>query len=243
MLKQPDSFQLELPPLVPAEFVQRLHRFGATVRLNGVEELAHVASSGRMTELLVPGARVWVEELTGRKSSCRLWLVEAAHGLVCINAQWPNRLAAEMFRRGFWPGPGPARFPPGDYPVVQPEYRYDRHRFDLRLQGPTGECIIEVKSVTLVEDGIALFPDAPSLRGSKHLNKLAEIQAPGRRTAALMLVQRHDAVVFRPNAQTDPRFATAMQQAAAAGVEVYALTCRVNPTAMAVQHLIPVELD
>lgn len=243
------QMRLDFPKLIPAVFISRLHRFGAQVDLNGERVLAHVASSGRMRELLLPGATVWVEELQGRKSRCRLWLVEKDSELVCVHALAPNYLVKNLLEKGFWP----QRFDGGQraleapihyemYSEIFPEARYKDSRFDFRLQGEGGECFLEVKSVTLVEDGVALFPDAPTARGTRHLKELIDLKLSGKRAMVLMMVQRSDAAVFRPNEKTDPEFASAMRHAVQSGVEVYALTCRVDPAGMEVEQEIPVEL-
>ncbi len=233
--------KINLPELVPATFIRRLHRFGALVHLEGEDVLAHLANPGRMRELLLPGVRVWVEKLRGKKCRCRLWLVEKDRRLVCINSLAANRLAKALLSQGYWPDPhGP--FPNGMYKEIHSEARMGNSRFDFLLNGDNGECVIETKSVTLVEHRVALFPDAPTSRGARHLLELARLKSLGLRFVVLFIVQRDDAVLLCPNRPMDPVFADAMVQAVKAGVEAYALTCRVMPTALEIIREIPVGL-
>ncbi len=238
-----ETFQLAFPRLKPAKFIKRLHRFGAAVDLQQKEVLAHVASSGRMSEVLLPGVTVWVEELSGLKSFCRLWLVETPQGLVCINAQWANRFVAAMLRQDFWFLGQPPLFPLRKYSEIQSEVGFGKHRFDFFLDGVAGPCIVEVKSVTLVKRGIGLFPDAPSLRGRQHLEKLSQLCLQGFRAVVLFVVQREDAAAFSPNGVMDEKFVEAFRNALQAGVEMYAFTSKLNPYYMTVDRLVPLLSD
>lgn len=239
--------RLDFPKLFPAIFISRLHRFGAEVELDGEKVLAHMASSGRMKELLLPGAKIWVEELQGKKSRCRLWLVEMNGELVCVHSLAPNYLVKALLEQGRWPQkkvPSPEKLEdpifPGKYTKVQAEVSHGKSRFDFLLMGDEGECYVEVKSVTLVEDRVALFPDAPTSRGTRHLKELSGLKVSGTRTMVLLMVQRADADLFRPNERTDPEFAEAMKEAVESGVEVYALTTEITPEGMEVVWEIPV---
>ncbi len=200
-----------------------------------------MVNPGRMRELLLPGVRVWVERLQGKKCRCRVWLVEKDRRLVCINSLAANRLAKALLSQGCWPNP-PGPFPNGRYREVRPEARIGNSRFDFLLNGDNEGCVIETKSVTLVEHGIALFPDAPTARGARHVLELARLKSSGLRSVVLFIVQRDDAVLLCPNRPLDPAFADAMTQAVKAGVEAYALTCGVKTNALEIIREIPIGL-
>ncbi len=121
--------------------------------------------------------------------------------------------------------------------------RYGDSRLDFRLTGPEGVCWVETKSVTLVEAGVACFPDVPTARGSRHLRELLAIVGQGQRAAVVFIVQREDAAAFAPAASVDPLFAETLVRVAAAGVEVRAYVCRVDLQAIMLDHAIPVRLD
>lgn len=230
---------LPLPQqLQEAFFIHRLNRFVAEVAVQGNRELAHVPSSGRMAELLMPGAQVWVNrhQKVGHKTTCRLLLVEHQDILVSVDATLPNPLVVRALKarvlKAFF-----------RYDVIRAECSRGHSRFDFYLSGPPGHCLLEVKSVTLVENGVALFPDAPSERGTKHLKELAAAaSAEGLHAAVLFIAQREDARSFAPHHRQDPVFAKALQQAAASGVQVLAYRCRVTRDAVTLEKDIPVIL-
>ena len=122
------------------------------------------------------------------------------------------------------------------------EVVYGDSRLDLLLSGPRGACFIEVKSVTLVEDGVALFPDAPTERGRRHLGELVRAVEEGCRAAAVFVIQREDARACAPHDDADPAFGLALRDAVAAGVEVYAYVCRVTRRKIRLAHAVPVLL-
>ncbi len=227
-----------LPPqLEEATFIRRLNRFVAEVLVRGNQELAHVPSSGRMAELLVAGRRVWVKRhpKDGHKTTCRLLLVEYEGILVSVDATLPNRLVGRALQ---------ARMLDTftAYETIRAEYARGHSRFDFYLSGPPGGCLLEVKSVTLVEKGVALFPDAPSTRGTKHLEELAAARREGVQGAVLFVAQREDARCFSPHHGQDPAFAGTLQRAAASGVRVLAYRCRVSREAVTLEKEIPVLL-
>jgi sugar fermentation stimulation protein A len=234
-------------PLTPGRFIRRLNRFAALVEVGGRRALAHVANSGRLGELLVPGRRVYLRrrDREGRRCPYDLALVRLGKTLVSADARLPNALVAEALRagriaplRGF----GPARA----------EVRHGRSRLDFVLEAGGARCLVEAKSVTLVERGVALFPDAPTSRGRRHLEALARAvrRGPGpggrarRRTeaAVIFVVQRGDAERFRPNVVADRGLAQALARAARAGVHVLAYCCRVTLRAITLADPIPVDV-
>ena len=251
---------MRFPPLVEARFVQRLNRFAATVELDGREVTVHVANSGRMRELLRPGALCYLTEQPGahRKTAYDLTLVAidradaagvrepsapygeaggplAGRTLVSADTRLPNALVWEAWRDGALP-----HFE--GYPSARREVRYHDSRLDLMLESPDGRCYVEVKSVTLVRDGVARFPDAPTDRGRKHVSTLVRAVGEGHRAAAVFVVQRDDAVALSPHDANDPEFGEALREAVSAGVEAYAFTCAVARESIAIASEAPVIL-
>lgn len=230
--------------VVWGSFRRRTNRFAAEVSIGGSVERVHVPSSGRMKELLVPGSRIGLLPASqpSRKTKYSAVFVEAGEGLVSIDSQLPNRLVEKWL----WEGKL-VEF--RSLEQVIPEVRYGESRFDFLVATSGGrECLIEVKSVTLVDKGIALFPDAPTERGARHMRALARAETQGVSGCVIFVVQRGDAVCFRPNAEQDPMFTAALRSASMAGVQVCAYRCRVwqvreDEVAVALDRGIPVELD
>jgi len=224
-------------PLIPAAFVRRDNRFRATVRVDGREAWAHVPNSGRLHDLFIPGRPIWLHPAANpaRKTPYDLKLVQTPEALVSIDARLPNSLFAEAVAAG--------RLPEFACDEIRPEVRFGDSRLDFRMTGPEGVCWVETKSVTLVEAGVARFPDAPTARGSRHLRELMAIAARGQRAAVVFIVQREDATAFAPAAAVDPIFAQTLAQARAAGVEVRAYACRVTMASITLAQSIPVMLS
>ena len=224
-------------PLVEGTFVRRDNRFRATVEVGGHLAAAHVPNSGRLHELFVPGRRVFLRPAEGgkRRTAYDLLLVDVEGTLVSLDARLPAPLLAEAIRAGQVP-----EF--SGYTRVREEVRLDRSRLDLLLEGEQGTCWVEAKSVTLVENGVALFPDAVTARGKRHVETLARAVGEHTRAAIVFVVQRNDARAFAPHDASDPAFGVALREAARAGVEVYAYTCHVSLTTITLAHRIPVHL-
>ena len=227
--------------LIPARFLRRVNRFLACVDLEGQETPVHVANSGRLRELFLPGAAVWLKPApnsaqTGRKTAYDLSLVETAGALVSADARLPNALVAEAAAAGTLDGiPQPAS--------LRREASFGESRFDLMLESPGGRTYIEVKSVTLVEQGIGLFPDSPTTRGAKHLNTLAGAIQAGHRAAVIFVIQRPDAQAFAANQPADPPLAAALRRAIAAGVDAQAYNCAVTRNEVRLAQRIPIIHD
>ena len=224
--------------LVEARFIRRLNRFAALVRMEGREVMVHVANTGRMRELLVPGRPVLLRPAAkpGRKTAFDLMLVDLDFALCSTDSRLPPVLVQEAILNG--------RLEQFDgYQEVRREVTFEESRFDLMLSGEEGTCYVETKSVNLVENRVALFPDAPTERGRKHLGTLVKAVAAGHRAAAFFVVQRADAEAFRPHLTADPAFAQALRHAAAQGVEVYAYNCEVTRCGIALHRKIPARLE
>lgn len=229
-------------PLLPACFVRRDNRFRAQVERNGQLLAAHVPNSGRLGELFTPGAAVWVapfQDTAARKTTCHLALVEYAGVLVSVDARLPNRLVAEALAAQRLPALA-------GYATIRSEVTVGASRLDFLLEnGPDPvwpRCWLEVKSVTLVEGGVALFPDAPTTRGVKHLAELAALRQNGDRVAVGFVIQRSDVTGFAPHPTADPAFAAALRQAHSQGVEVFAWRCAVDHNAIELTDQTPVAL-
>ena len=213
-------------------FLSRLNRFAARAIVGGREQTVHVKNTGRLRELLVPGAEAVLcpAAAPGRKTAYDLVAVRHNGRYVNIDSQAPNAAAAELMERLY---PGCA---------LRRERVFGSSRFDLYLERGDLRLFTEVKGVTLVRDGTALFPDAPTERGRKHLLELAQARRAGYAAAMLFLVQRDDALRFSPNRETDPAFADALAEAAAAGVEVLCFDCEVTTDTMTARSPVPVKL-
>ncbi len=224
---------MRLPPLIPAEFVARDNRFRATVLVGGAPTAAHVPTSGRMRELLLPGRTVWLrpQPNPNRKTPYDLVLVEHEGILVSTDSRLPNALVAEHLRREGWQG-RPLRSLTREVPLGE-------SRLDLLLEDEAGVVWMEVKSVTLVVEGVALFPDAPTTRGVRHLEELTRVAERGERAAAAFVAQRADAVRFGPHREADPAFAAALAAAERAGVAIQAYRCDVSLGEIAIAGPIP----
>jgi sugar fermentation stimulation protein A len=225
--------------LVEGRFVARDNRFRVTVEVAGQEVWAHLPNSGRLGELLVPGRRVVLvhRPAQGRKTSYDLNLVQMDGRWVSVDARLPNDLVEEALR-------SERLAPLAGYPTLRREVPFGRSRFDFELAAPDRPaCLLEVKSITLVVDGLGCFPDAVTLRGRRHLNELADAVGTGCRAAVLFCVQRDDATGIRPHDESDPGFGIALREAARRGVEAYAYACQVEPGRIGITHSLPVYLD
>jgi len=238
---QHDLF-LEFGPLVPAYFLARPNRFLVHCQLEQSGELveAHLADPGRLKELLLPGALLYLRRSTNpkRRTKWSVMLIQAPGPvLVSLQSTLVNQLAARALAQKAIPALAP-------WDLVRAEYAYGGSRFDFLLENGRGErLLLEVKSCTLVQDGTAMFPDAVTARGAKHVLKLAELQKEGAfRGGVLFVVQRSDAVVFRPASHIDPKFAQALSAAHRAGVYVAAYNSRVEERCITWGQELPVQL-
>ena len=221
--------------ILPARFLARPNRFVARVEAEGEELICHVKNTGRCRELLVPGATVWLEESPNpnRKTKYDLIAVEKGSRLINMDAQAPN----QVFRE--WAQAGGFR---KDLTLLRPETTYGSSRFDFYWESSKKRGFVEVKGVTLEEDGVVRFPDAPTLRGVKHLEELVKAHQAGYEAAVCFVIQMEDVRWFAPNDATHPEFGQALRQAAAAGVEVLALDCAVTPGSLEIRNPVPIRL-
>ena len=162
-----------------------------------------------------------------------LGLVVMGQALASADARLPNELVAEGVVNGHLP-----QF--NGYSEVRREVTFGDSRLDLMLEGPNGRCYVEVKSVTLVENGVALFPDAPTARGAKHLCTLKTVMEAGHRAAVVFVIQRSDAMAFATSDPADPDLAAALRSAMSVGVEAYAYTCEVTERSICLDRFLPI---
>ncbi len=216
-------------------FISRPNRFIAWVEIDGRQEKVHVKNTGRCRELLTPGAEVYLQEhdSAARKTRFSLTAVRKGELLVNMDSQAPNKAVQEWLRETEFFG-RPL--------LIKPECRFGDSRFDFYLETDKGKMFIEVKGVTLEENGAARFPDAPTERGIKHLHGLAECLKEGYGAAVIFVVQMSGMKYFEPNRKTHPEFACALREAAAAGVQVLAWECETAPDALRMKSPLPVQL-
>ena len=221
--------------LVEGIFLERVNRFLAMVEVDGREVGVHVANSGRMKELFVPGFRVLVRSVASehRKTKFDLVLVDVGTALVSADSRAPNALVAEGVLNGHL-----KQF--ASFSEMYREVTFGDSRLDLMLEGRTGRCYIEAKSVTLVENGVGLFPDAPTARGAKHLRTLEAVVEAGHRAAVIFVIQRSDVTAFATSDSSDPDLARALRSAVSVGVEAYAYNCWVTEHSIQLGQSLPI---
>lgn len=229
--------------MLPAVFIERPNRFIAYASLNGETVKCHVKNTGRCRELLYPGASIILQHhpdalSLGRKTEYSLIDVykPMPHGteLVNMDSQAPNQAACEWLQQGGLPG--------RQITAVTREVRFGASRIDLAFEENGVPAFMEVKGVTLEEDGVARFPDAPTERGIKHLKELEHAAAEGYRAYAMFVIAMKGVRSFEPNRAAHPEFADALQHAAACGVTVLAYDCAVTPDSLSIDCPIPVIL-
>ena len=221
--------------LTQCSFLCRVNRFIAKCLVDGEETVVHVKNTGRLKELLVPGAICWLEKSgnPARKTAYDLVAVEKDGRVVNIDSQCPNLIARAWVEEGGW----------GDIDQVQSEVKWGDSRFDLAYRTGETQGFIEVKGVTLFdESGVAIFPDAPTSRGAKHLHGLIQAKHAGMETGVIFVIMKEDATALRPNDATDPDFAAALREAHAAGVRIVAACCRVTADSAQIVRTVPVML-
>lgn len=227
-----------LGELLEASFIRRENRFRAEVLLYGQVVKVHVPNSGRMQELLVPGAKVWVQpakdEKRERKTAYTLVLAQQGERYVCLHSHLANEIVAFWLNNNILP-----EF--AGCTQLEREKMYGKSRMDFRLFRNDTCCYAEVKSVNLLVGDTAMFPDAPTARGSKHLLELLQCKAEGMDAAAIFLVMGNNATQFAPNQKTDPEFAKNLALARNGGVEVYVYTCEIDLQGVRYTGRIPVQ--
>ena len=224
--------------LLHGTLIKRYKRFLAEIRLDdGTEVVAHCTNSGSMKSCLENGAEVYLTPVTDLKRRTKFtWeMIKINGNWVGINTGNPNKLALEAISAGQIPELS-------GYTNVKREVVFGDSRFDIFAENETGKCFVEVKNVSLKEGNYALFPDAVTTRGQKHLKTLMEVKANGIRAVMLYIVQRTDVEVFAPAMEIDPEYAKVLKQAVNAGVEVIVLQVEVTPEGIYLKKKLPVEI-
>lgn len=220
--------------MVPGRFLARPNRFVARVEIDGKVETVHVKNTGRCRELLPEGALVWCQKSSNpnRKTAYDLISVQKGARIINMDSQAPNAAVGEWLRSGGL----------GKVENVRAEVFYSESRFDFAFQKDGRPCFLEVKGVTLEHDGVCAFPDAPTVRGARHLKELARAVEEGYGAYVLFAIQMADVAYLHPNDETDPAFGQALRMARTQGVQVLAMDCAVTPGEMKLRKPVEVRL-
>lgn len=220
--------------MVPGIFQARPNRFIAQVEIDGTVETVHVKNTGRCKELLPVGAKVWCQhwDNPNRKTKYDLIFVQKGKRIICMDSQAPNAAAKEWLLAGGL----------GEISNLKGEYTQGDSRFDFSFIKDGRRCFLEVKGVTLENDGVCAFPDAPTARGVKHLQGLTKLAGEGYGAYVLFVIQMADVKYIHPNDATDPAFGAALREAKRQGVEVLAVQCYVTPESMEIDAAVEVRL-
>lgn len=218
-----------------ASFISRPNRFVALVRIDGRETAVHVKNTGRCRELLTPGAEVWLEKSSNPDRKYRYSLVTVKKGerMVNMDSQAPNKAVGEWLSEG-------GLF--SDVKLIRPECRYGNSRFDFYVEYGDRKAFIEVKGVTLENDGAVSFPDAPTERGSKHLRELSSCVKDGYEAYVIFVVQMKNVLYFTANEAHDPVFARTLTEARNEGVRILAYDCFVTEDEMKIGDKVEVKI-
>ena len=218
--------------MVLGTFLARPNRFIAHIEIDGQVEICHVKNTGRCRELLPAGAKIWCQKSSNpnRKTKFDLITVQKGRRLINMDSQAPNAAAKEWLLAGGL----------GEIEDLKPEYRQGDSRFDFSFLKDGRRCFLEVKGVTLENDGVCAFPDAPTDRGARHLRGLAALAREGFGAYVLFIIQMEDVKFLHPNDVTDPQFGQALREARENGVEILAMDCRVTEDTMEIHTPIPV---
>lgn len=224
---------MQYPQLLPATFLSRTSRFTAQVDLGGQREACHILNTGRLANVLLPGVRVWLRPASHavRKTRFDIISVETADRIVNIDSGAPNHVFREWVSSG---GFG------GSLPDIRAEVPVASSRLDFLLTYPDQQLYVEVKGVTLWQGDTALFPDAPTARGARHLHTLSACVAAGHQAMAVFVLQMEGTTRFAPNNALDPAFGEALR--AAAGVRLLTLQCAVKPDGITAQKATEIRL-
>lgn len=221
--------------IVKGTFIKRLNRFVAICNIDGEEIYCHVKNTGRCGEILINGVECFLEESDNpnRKYKYSLVTVRKGNRLINIDSQAPNKAAGEFLSNsGLFAELG----------VIKAEKTYGNSRFDFYFEYGNKKAFLEVKGVTLEKDGAVFFPDAPTTRGTKHLNELCKCVEDGFEAYVLFVIQMKGVTHFSPNDITDPDFSEALRKAKKSGVNILAYDCYVSENEMIIKDSVPIIL-
>lgn len=221
--------------IISAKFISRPNRFIAEVEIKGKREICHVKNTGRCKELLTPGAQIYVQyaDSAARKTKFDLISVIKGDKLINMDSQAPNKVFGEWVESGAFVA---------NITKIKPECRYKNSRFDFYIESGERKIFAEIKGVTLEENGVVMFPDAPTERGVKHINELCECIKDGYEAYIFFVVQMEDCDYFKPNRATHSEFAEALLKAQEAGVQIKAMNCTAAPGELEIDDYVEVRL-
>ena len=227
-------------PLIKAKFISRPNRFITIIDINGEKHRSHLADPGRLKELLFPGVELLVREIKNikkRKTKFSTIMVRFKGQLISLVSTLPNQFVKDELIK--------QRLPFFQkFNLVRPEVTIGKHRFDFLLEDEAGEdFVLEVKSVTLVKNEIAMFPDSVTLRGKNHVQALKELVKKNQKTGVLFVCQRPDATSFQPMWQRDDKFCYALHEAHKFGVKMWCITLSISENGIKYNKEIPIYLD
>lgn len=233
------SYMLINKIIKKAEFIKRPNRFKAYVNLNGEELMVHVPNTGRCKEILIPGCTVLLREEANplRKTPYDLIAGYKDGMLINIDSHIPNKVVEEALRERWIKELRP-------YNIIEREKTFGSSRFDFRLTNTEQDrkYYLEVKGVTLEVDGLAMFPDAPTERGARHLRELVDVVREGNRAGVLFLIQMEKVNLFRPYDEMDKKFGEALRYASENGVDIFAFDCKVTESSITLNNRVQVIL-
>lgn len=226
--------------IVEAIFIERPNRFIAHCIVNGKEEVVHVKNTGKCRELLIPGCKVYLQEHDNPKRKTKFSLISVIKGnrLINMDSQAPNKVAYEALINNQINLPGLK----GDIKYIKPEKTYGDSRFDIYIETDTEKAFLEVKGVTLEEDGIVLFPDAKTERGVKHINELIKATDDGYLSYILFVIQMDNVKYFTPNIKMHKEFGQALKNAYSKGVNILAYDCDVTLNSLDIKNKVDIVL-
>lgn len=225
--------------ITSGEFISRPNRFVAQVKICDEVHTVHVKNSGRCKELLLPGAKVYLTESANVSRKTRFDLIAVEKNrendklLINMDSQIPNDVVCEWLgKSGLF----------SENALIRREVTFGSSRFDVFVSDGKRNAFIEVKGVTLENDGVCLFPDAPTLRGVKHLRELISAKENGFESYLIFVIQMKGVSEFRPNRKMHPEFADALKDAEQAGVKILAMDCIVEEDTIQIDSEIPVRI-
>jgi sugar fermentation stimulation protein A len=221
--------------ILKGKFISRPNRFIANIEIEDKIEICHVKNTGRCKELLIPGVTVFVQKSDDPKRKTKFSLIGVIkeNRIINIDSQVPNKVVKEWIMKG-------NLF--SDVTLIKPETTYKNSRFDFYVETENKKMFIEVKGVTLEENGIVRFPDAPTERGLRHIQELCDCIKEGYEAYVIFVVQMKDVLHFEPNVETHKKFAEALIDAQKCGLNIIAVDCEVSKDSIDIREYVKVIL-
>ena len=234
-MKQKVFRKMKYENIIKARFISRPNRFIAEVEIDGNIEIAHVKNTGRCKELLTEGTTVYVQKSDNpaRKTKYDLITVVKNGMLINMDSQAPNKVFGEWVSQGNFAA---------DVDLIKPECKYGKSRFDFYIEAGGRKIFAEIKGVTLEEEGIVMFPDAPTERGVKHIKELCECVKNGYEGYIFFIIQMEQCKYFTPNKATHIEFAEALKKASECGVNIKAMNCNVTKDELIILKEVEIKL-